>query len=242
MAQPVAKRLLASPLIHKDFRGRYLLPASDNLDSATLNHQIWPRAHEGLKNNVLTEQERKAKDLFFQSFRFSQGTVYLQEDIFLWLVAKGYYDDIEVPENVPSYIQEGMVVPKKHAPITQDADKTKALTEGWERLYAAKESKQSLDADELLEPILEGLLAKDSDYQEIGRPNRPYSEQVTPDSNNDPHASFVRRHILNAHPTGNDAFDELFRSLALHLKEENNLTFPFRDHGQDSSGLQVKAS
>jgi hypothetical protein len=42
MAQPVARSLLVSPLINQDFRGRYLMLASGNLGSATLNHQMWP--------------------------------------------------------------------------------------------------------------------------------------------------------------------------------------------------------
>jgi hypothetical protein len=44
MAQPVARRLLVSSLINKDFRGCYLVLVSGNFASATLNHQNWPRA------------------------------------------------------------------------------------------------------------------------------------------------------------------------------------------------------
>jgi hypothetical protein len=50
MAQPVARRSLVSPLINKDFRGCSLTLARGNLASATLNHQMWPRARFILQN------------------------------------------------------------------------------------------------------------------------------------------------------------------------------------------------
>jgi hypothetical protein len=44
MAQPVARRLLVSPLMNKDFRDCSLILARGNRASATLNHQKWTRA------------------------------------------------------------------------------------------------------------------------------------------------------------------------------------------------------
>jgi hypothetical protein len=45
IAQAVARRILASPLIKEDFRGSYHLLACDDFASANLNHQNWPRAN-----------------------------------------------------------------------------------------------------------------------------------------------------------------------------------------------------
>jgi len=39
MAQPIATRVLISPLIHKDFPVRHLLLARGNFASVNLNHQ-----------------------------------------------------------------------------------------------------------------------------------------------------------------------------------------------------------
>jgi hypothetical protein len=44
MAQRVARRLLVSPLINRDFRGCSLMLAGGNIASATLNQQNWTRA------------------------------------------------------------------------------------------------------------------------------------------------------------------------------------------------------
>jgi hypothetical protein len=43
MAQPVARRLLVSLLVHKDFRVCYPLLARGDCASAILNHQNWTR-------------------------------------------------------------------------------------------------------------------------------------------------------------------------------------------------------
>jgi hypothetical protein len=167
-----------------------------------------------VETKKLTEQEQqlRGKDLFFQSFRFSQGNNFLQEDIFKWLVAKGYFDNIEVPEKPPLYITE-IAVPKKHIPLPDDA-RPSELKKVWDALYKAKHRKHGFHSEELLDPVLLRMIDKDRHYQKYERPNRQPSDQVTADSSNDPHASFVRRFILNAHPTGSDAFNELHKELA----------------------------
>jgi hypothetical protein len=41
---------------------------------------------QGKVQNELTEQQKRAKDLFFHSFRFSQGSQTLQSELLKWLV------------------------------------------------------------------------------------------------------------------------------------------------------------
>jgi hypothetical protein len=72
------------------------------------------------------------------------------------------------------------------------------------------------------------MIDKDEVYQRLKRPQRQPSEQTPPDSINDPHASFVRRHIINAVPTGNDAFDELHKELAPLVAEYRSTRRPRR--------------
>jgi hypothetical protein len=45
MGQPMGTRWLVAPLIYRDFRNGSLQLARGHQTSATLNHQIWPRAH-----------------------------------------------------------------------------------------------------------------------------------------------------------------------------------------------------
>jgi hypothetical protein len=71
------------------------------------------------EQNELTEQQKRAKDLFFQSFRFSQGSQTLQSDILKWLVIKGYFDNYDIPARTPDFIKE-IAVPKKHKLVDDD--------------------------------------------------------------------------------------------------------------------------
>jgi hypothetical protein len=49
MAEPVARKQIVSPLIHKDFRVRYSLLARGDFAAADLNHQNWTRTQIILK-------------------------------------------------------------------------------------------------------------------------------------------------------------------------------------------------
>lgn len=162
---------------------------------------------QGKEQNELTEQQKKTKDLVFQSFRFSQGGPELQEDILKWLIVKGHFTDIELPATIPEYITEKLI-PKKHE-VLEEEEITPELRKMWSKLlYANSSEKQFLSEEKLLPLILFNTIKRDKVYQERERPNRQPSEQITPDSINDPHASFIRKYILNAHPTGNTAFDK----------------------------------
>ena len=160
----------------------------------------------------LTEQEQRAKDLIFQSFRFSQGNTTLQDHILKWLVAKDYFDSVDIPNTLPTYIRE-IVVPKKHKTLT-DQGRRIEVARKWFDVYDFKKVKQSLSSEELAGQILKGMLERDLNYQKRERPNRSPSSQERPDSSNDPHMSFTRKYIINSQPTGNDAFDEMCRGVA----------------------------
>jgi hypothetical protein len=165
------------------------------------------------KETGLTEQQERLKGLLFQSFRFSQGTQGLQEDILKWLVAKGCFDDVDIPEKPPAYIQN-IVVPKKHPSLLNDTEKFDAVNDVWGILYHIKNLNPPDSIEELTPSILTEMIERDGAFQEHKRQNRPTSEAVVPDSSNDPHASFVRRFILSAQPTGSEPFDTLHKELA----------------------------
>jgi hypothetical protein len=114
-----------------------------------------PIGIENIEKRKLTEEEQRAKDLFFQSFRFSQGEEEIQDDILKWLVAKGYFDTIEIPEETPDYIKE-IAVPAKHKSLegVSNYDRLNTLETFWFSLYRDKRDKQSLSAEELLAPML----------------------------------------------------------------------------------------
>jgi len=166
---------------------------------------------QGLEYNELTEQQNRLKDLIFQSFRFSQGSPNTQSAMLRWLGAEGYLATIDVPEEIPVYIQE-LATPKKHKSIP-DANRLKEFGLLWRRVRSAKAQSLQLSAEEQLRPILLGMINKDIMYQGVGRPNRQPAQEITPDSSNDPHASFVRKYIINSQSSGNDVFNELFRAL-----------------------------
>lgn len=179
---------------------------------------------EGLENTELTKQQKSVRDLFKLSFYFSQGDPGLQGDILEFLVGKGCFDDIEVLPRPPDYIME-IVAPKKHDATygdKHDPSRIMTLEEEWKKIYFAKQDKSFDFAEELIDSILFGMIERDLEFQRRERPNRQGSEQVRPDSSNDPHASFVRKHIIYARSTGNDAFDELHRNLAVKLMQCRN--------------------
>ncbi len=165
---------------------------------------------KSLEDAKLTKEQKEIKDLFYLSFRFSQGSPDLQNDLLKWLGGKGYFDNIDVPFEPPNYIMQ-IAVPKKHTEVGGSTNTT--FETHWYELCRAKKFKQSFSAHKLLGEILDGMIDRDLHYQELERPNKPRSKQVTPDSNNDPHTSFVRKHIVNSQTTGSDAYDDLHLNL-----------------------------
>jgi hypothetical protein len=191
---------------------------------------------QGKEQNELTEQERRAKDLFFQSFRFSQGNTTLQSDLLKWLVVKGYFDNYEIPDRTPDFIKE-IAVPKKHKFV--EDDKVQELGKMWSilRFTNTRYTKQTTSEGELLPSILRDMVDRDRMYQDQKRPNRQIAEEITPDSNNDPHASFVRKYVINGHPTGSDAFDELHRNLTPLLTKSRTAPYVGPKHNLDKDIL-----
>jgi hypothetical protein len=106
-----------------------------------------------------------------------------------------------------------LAVPAKHVSIPDDK-RLEELGRVWKRLRTITSEKQSVDEELLLDDILLGMVSRDIKYQaQDDRPNRQPAQEITPDSSNDPHASFVRKYIVNAHPSGSEAFDKMFRSV-----------------------------
>jgi hypothetical protein len=175
---------------------------------------------EGFETIKLNEQERTLRSLFFQSFRFSQGGAGLQKEIQKWLVVKGYFDNVDIPKTIPHYIK-AIAIPKKHKPVPGDR-RLSELGKMWDQLLLIRYEKQSLSEEKLLPTVLLFMIDRDTGFQQLERPCEQHFGQVTPDSSNDPHASFVRKYLVNAHPTGNNAFDKLHQSLALLVTRYRN--------------------
>jgi hypothetical protein len=166
----------------------------------------------GVEPTRLNEEQERGKELFENSFHFSQGNQELHRELLKWLVVNGYFDNINTPAKSPDYI-ENLEVPKNHRKIIEPAQTFRFM---WFDLHQIKRSNDYFSKrsnEEFLVTVLDGMIEKDLKYQQVKRPNRPRLEQIVLDPKNDPHASFVREYALNAYPTDNDAFDELHRSL-----------------------------
>src|SRR5690348_2301342 len=99
---------------------------------------------EDLPNPTLKDKEQKLYDLFYQSFRFSQGDTLTQESILEWMAVKGYLDPISdlITSSPPPYILE-ITAPGKHtdeAGQKENAKRTEEIKKAWQKMYYANTS------------------------------------------------------------------------------------------------------
>lgn len=167
----------------------------------------------------LPERGQSVKELFRQSFRFSQGDPKLQGSIFSWLVFKGYISEKDVPSlDVPSAIYN-VQPPRLHKDSRGGIDERKAdIRETWHQLY---ERVRETDPDNETSThwakyILSGIVDRDLKYQKEERPDRS-GRVFPPDSPNDPHASLLRKFAILGESTGVDAYDILHAEIGAHV-------------------------
>jgi hypothetical protein len=134
----------------------------------------------GVEPTRLNEEQERGKELFENSFHFSQGNQELHRELLKWLVVNGYFDNINIPAKSPNYI-ENLEVPKNHRKIIEPAQTFRFM---WFDLHQIKRSNDYFSKssnEELLVTILDGMIEKDLKYQRVKRPNRPRLEQIVLD-------------------------------------------------------------
>jgi hypothetical protein len=134
----------------------------------------------GVEPTRLNEEQERGKELFENSFHFSQGNQELHRELLKWLVVNGYFDNINTPAKSPDYI-ENLEVPKNHRKIIEPAQTFRFM---WFDLHQIKRSNDYFSKssnEELLVTILDGMIEKDLKYQRVKRPNRPRLEQIVLD-------------------------------------------------------------
>lgn len=166
----------------------------------------------------LPERGQSVKELFRQSFRFSQGDPNLQGTIFSWLVVKGYISENDVPIEVPSAIYK-VQPPRLHKDSRGGIDERKAdIKEMWHQLYerVRETDPDSETSTNYAKDILSGIIYRDLKYQKEERPDRT-GRVFPPDSPNDPHASLLRKFAILGESTGVDAYDILHAEIGVHI-------------------------
>ncbi len=154
-----------------------------------------------------SNEQKDLKQLFYLSFRYSQGSMDVQDKLFSWLVKNRYIDKNQVTEDTRSFITSITYPGKNHV---EDDTVKGSLDKMWDYLNRADGNYNG----NLEEDIAEGIIRRDLKYlEDEGRPNRNQENLVVPDSQNDPHASFFRKFILHGQSSGHVAFDTLFSSI-----------------------------
>jgi hypothetical protein len=176
-------------------------------------------SHRPAEAQILTPGKQRTKELFYQSYRFSQGSTSAQQDIFRWLGRKGYLDDLTLPKKAPDYILETKPM-QNHVPQTSK-QRVKDIYQVWADLQAAQRDKNYV-SKKIIKEIYQKNLESDIAYQDqrIRRPNRPISETVEPDSLKDPHASQLRRYAIHGESTKTNAFDEMYKEIRLLIEDD----------------------
>lgn len=188
-----------------------------------LKDKLFGRKTERPERAPLTEDEKKTKDIFFNTFRFGQGNriggADLAGDLFLWLKANDYFPP-DIPKKPPKYIKD-IVTPKQHVKIIR-LQSWDQIRQEWKSFY--KKSESTITPAEIPdEHIAQRLLSKDIGYQDPQhprpRPPLPEGKVARPDSAQDQHASFVRRFAIMGAGTGSEPYDDLFRRVRTQLMD-----------------------
>lgn len=170
-------------------------------------------------SDELTAEDRMLRDLFYFSFKVSQGSLAAQRNIFRWLSAHDYLNDIPVPRAIPSYIKN-IQPPRRHDKIPSDVSDAKNVYNDLRKISIGKEVAYDDDEDRtvpLVARIAENTISRDVDYQYKGRPRRVYDAPVKADSPQDPRASFLRRYVIQGKPSGTEAYDNLHKEMRVWL-------------------------
>ena len=155
-------------------------------------------------------EEQDIKTLFTLSFQYSQGSDALQWEMFRWLRINGSFP-YKITQSPPPSILD-LRAPTYHMDTGTLIQSRLDVVNGiWKRMYgAANEKTDDLPTDKLIEKISEEMLQRDLLFQRSPRPGRSLFYSGVPDTAQDPHKSFFRKHVVLGAPTGHRGFDAMF--------------------------------
>lgn len=159
---------------------------------------------------ILTEKERKLRDLFRLSFRFSQGSTSAQGQIFKWLKIRGYLDEFEIDKEPPRFILD-IRPPRKHpdksvsGKIVDDDLITETLKYEWDELRKVKYPSTTKTQNDPSTILLLYLINKEAGYQKSGRPD---------DTSDGKYDSPIRNILVLNKPVEHVVYGHLFRDLS----------------------------
>lgn len=172
----------------------------------------------------LSLDERNLRNLFYLSFRYSQGEASIQSVIFRWLSSEKVIKPYFLPEKAPKYILD-LQIPEKHVAVSDKS--LYGFEEMWNILYTTPYIVKNKNPIE--DALVKNMIKRDAYFQvkKNLRAILPNTEPVEPDSPSDPHSSFIRRFGLNGYETGHPAFKKMFavigeKILALHQDESES--------------------
>ena len=165
------------------------------------------RRPESVEENQFSAAEKDLQRLFYLSYRYSQGSAGLQLDLFLDIIHHGFVDTSLLDEQVPDFILS-LSPPKHHIPVGEDVAKSSHRLEWNHFREVTQQTVKKTDRSD----ILFKMIMSDYLFQERERLGRA-SMWTESDSNQDPHASFLRKYALHGANSGHPAYDELFKSL-----------------------------
>ncbi|HYM65504.1 MAG TPA: hypothetical protein VES68_03415 [Candidatus Sulfotelmatobacter sp.] len=179
------------------------------------------------QNDGLTPEQRDLRKLFLLSFQYSQGVPNLQHDLFRWSILNGFLPSLqELPDQAPFYIAN-ITPPSLHMRfnINQYASE-KTVYEGgmqheWKLLakIVKDENNKPSVREYLVEDLTRAMIKRDLQYQYRERPTRDGTQISIPDSYQDSHKSFVRKHVIMKLPAGHPSYDKLFEEMETIIGE-----------------------
>jgi hypothetical protein len=159
-------------------------------------------------------------------YQLSQGYTDLQKSLMEYLINIGEMD-VDILGNIPDEVfDRALTPPKVHAELSDRALKgdlaaTKSMIQEFRFAQENGESSNDIVLKPLVVKILRQLLEPETRYQDSirNRPLQTSNEPIEPDSVFDPHASLLRKYVLNGHPiipgqsAVNRSFGVLFEDL-----------------------------
>lgn len=193
----------------------------------------------------LNPEERKLYDYVYHSFRFSQGDIRIQKELFALMGEKGYLEPLRslIQDEPPSYITS-LMYPKKHVEIprmSNEENRLSDISKVWSKLRLGllltcpykEDFNREMRIDNLRIRILEMMLSRDVVYQIAKRPGRE-KDRYQPDSNDDPHASFLRKYAVHGVTTGLSEYDSIFAELKPIISSLKQTTYASNDFSKDA--------
>lgn len=170
----------------------------------------------------------------FLAFRFPQGNIPLQNDLFHYIhgIRSWTIPDDEFKADVVKHTQlltrnflfpetedAGKPMPQRHS--TEDID-TESMNEEITKILnnminVFKEQKKAKET--LMPSIVHGMLNKDIEYLDKGRPR---GESKSSDPKKDQWSSFVIDYAMRGTKTGLAEFDEMFRDIKGYIEKQQD--------------------